>query len=91
MTDRYARADARQDERVSVSHPHGEASGPGAWSFCTDAKNTRFGGTHSHSSDVLVSAFVCVRGDRGEAAYVSESVNEDAVFNGQRVGSENLC
>jgi hypothetical protein len=65
-------------ECASVSHPHGEASGPGAWSLCTDAKNTRFGGTRSHSSDVLVSAFVFVSGNRGETAYENESVNEDA-------------
>jgi hypothetical protein len=69
--------DARvTDECASVFHPHGEASGPGARSLCTDAKNTRFGGTRSHSSDVLVSAFVFVSGNRGETAYENESVNE---------------
>ena len=65
------------DECASVSHPHGEASGPGAWSLSTDAKNTRFGGTRSHAYDVLVSAFVFVSGNRGETAYENESVNED--------------
>jgi hypothetical protein len=69
--------DARvTDECASVSHPHGEASGPGARSLCTDAKNARFGGTRSHASDVLVSAFVFVSGNRGETAYENESVNE---------------
>ena len=71
-------SDARAtDERASVSHPHGEAFGPGAWNLRTDAKNTRFGGACSHSSDVLVSAFVFVRGNRGETAYENESVNGD--------------
>ncbi len=99
------RADARLNSRVpdrsdaraaeicaSVSHPHGEASGPGAWSFCTDAKNTRFGGTRSQTTAVLVSAFVFVCGDRGEAAHENESVNEDATNNNaQRAGSAELC
>ena len=73
------RSDERaHEERASVSHPHGEASGPGAWSLRTDAKKTQFGGTCSQSADVLVFAFVCVSDDRGEVAYVSESVNEGA-------------
>jgi hypothetical protein len=86
------RADERtHDERASVSHPHGEASGPGAWSFRTDAKKTQFGGTRSHSSDVLVFAFVCAGDDRGEVTYVNESVNEDASYTMQRVERTELC
>jgi len=77
-------------ERASVSHPHGEAFGPGAWSLRTAAKNTRFGGACSHSSDVLVSAFVFVRGNRGETAYENESVNEDTAIDGSTRGSD-LC
>ena len=86
-----ASSDARAaDERASVSHPHGEAFGPGAWSLRTDAKNTRFGGACSHSSDVLVSAFVFVRGNRGETAYENESVNGDTAIDGSTRGSD-LC
>ena len=86
------RSDERaHEERASVSHPHGEASGPGAWSLRTDAKKTQFGGTCSHSTDVLVFAFVCVGDDRGEVAYVDESANEDATCNLNRVERTELC
>ena len=84
-------SDARAVEgSASVSHPHGEASGPGAWNLRTAAKKTRFGGACSHFSDVLVCAFVSVRGNRGETAYESESVSGDSAHKISTRGSD-LC
>ena len=42
------------DERASVSHPHGEASGPGAWNLRTDAKKR---GSAGHARTLLMFSF----------------------------------
>ncbi len=52
----FTRIEDPEDD-ASVSHPHGEALGPGARSECAEREKHAFGGTRSLGSHVLVLVF----------------------------------